>query len=158
MRRWLVLALALAAPAAARDPLGMFDDWGAFRDPSPLRCYAIAQPVDPGKGAWKPFAAIGYWPDQGARGQVHIRLSRARRADAAVILSVDAARWRMTAGAADAWAASPQEDAALRAKMRAARSMSISSIDKSGRPFADIYRLQGAATAMDAAALGCVRR
>ena len=37
------LALAcLAVPAAARDSLGVFGSWGAFRDPQVPRCYAIA--------------------------------------------------------------------------------------------------------------------
>ncbi len=31
-------------PAAAKDSLGVFSDWGAFRDPSVPRCYAIAMP------------------------------------------------------------------------------------------------------------------
>ena len=34
--------LALASPLAAKDSLGVFGDWGAFRDPAVPRCYAIA--------------------------------------------------------------------------------------------------------------------
>jgi hypothetical protein len=156
-----VLFLALAAwptAGAARDALGMFDNWGAFRDPTPLRCFAVATPVAPGKGRWKPFAAIGFWPDKGVRGQLHIRLSREKRANADVYLTVDDRRWRLLAGRYDAWAPSARHDSFIRAKMRAARSMSVSSVDADGQAFADTYRLQGAATAMDTAALGCVRR
>jgi hypothetical protein len=35
--------------------------------------------------------------------------------------------------------------------------MSIASVGASGGGFADTYRLKGAATAIDAAALGCAR-
>jgi len=39
------LIAAFATPAQARDSLGVFESWGAFRDPSVPRCYAIAEPV-----------------------------------------------------------------------------------------------------------------
>jgi hypothetical protein len=150
--------LLLASAAQARDALGMFDSWGAFRDPAPLRCYAIATPVIASKGGWKAFAAIGNWPDKGVRNQVHIRLSRERRNTADVFLTVGDRRWKLLAGRYDGWGPSARHDAFIVAKMRAARSMSVTSVDVNGQPFADTYRLQGAATAIDAAALGCVRR
>ena len=42
--RWIAAALALlaAAPLAAKDSLGVFGEWGAFRDSTVPRCYAIA--------------------------------------------------------------------------------------------------------------------
>ena len=72
------LALALPSPAAAKDSLGVFGRWGAFRDPSVPRCYAIAQPTDGARGTYAPFASIGTWPKrkEPVRGQLHIRLSR----------------------------------------------------------------------------------
>lgn len=153
-----LMAAGMAAPIRARDTLGMFDTWGAFRDAAPRRCFAIATPVDPSTGSWRPFAAIGHWPDRRVRGQFHARLSRERRRDADVILTIGDRRWRLLAGRYDAWGPTPRHDAFILAKIRAARSMSLSSVDTTGRPFADTYRLKGAATAMDAAALGCVRR
>lgn len=162
LMRSLAACLALlglsASPAMARAPLGMFGSWGSFRDTQPLRCFAIATPVEPGTGKWRGFAAICHWPDKAIRGQVHFRLSRQRQAGADVMLSVGDRRWRLMAGEYDAWGPSPRHDAFIVAKIRAARSMSISTVDVNGRPFADSYRLQGAATAIDAAALGCIRR
>jgi hypothetical protein len=38
---FLVL-LMCAGPLAAKDSLGVFSDWGSFRDPQVPRCYAIA--------------------------------------------------------------------------------------------------------------------
>ena len=146
--------LLLAAPAGARDSLGIFEAWGAFRDPSAPRCYAIAVPVGrQGDG----FAAIGNWPRQKVRGQVHFRLSRARARAAAVILNVGDRRFQLVAGEADAWAPDPRADAAIIAAMRSASSMSVQTQGANGRPFADTYALRGAATAIDAAALGCAK-
>ena len=53
VRAMLIAAgvLITAAPAAfARDSLGMFDSWGAFRDPQVPRCYAIAKAQGAGGG------------------------------------------------------------------------------------------------------------
>jgi len=154
----LVLALAvLAGPAAGRDALGVYDGWGAFRDAPPLRCFAIAQPLRKGNGKWRPFAAVSHWPVQRIRGQVHIRLSREKRYDAAVTLGIDQRRFAMVASGADAWAPDPRIDAAIVAAMRSGRSMSIATVAANGGRFADTYGLKGAATAIDAAALGCAR-
>lgn len=149
-----------AAPAApAKESLGVFDRWGAFVDPAPLRCYAIAQPVQAGGASrWRPFASIASWPRRGARNQLHIRLSRERDQRARVTLSVGERRFALIAGAADAWSPDQRTDAAIVAAIRSGRSMSVESLSKGGQPFADVYALRGAATAIDAAALGCAGR
>ncbi len=165
MRRTFLFLALLAAPLApdiaqARDSLGVFERWGAFRDPAVPRCYAIAQPVRHWGGAagqWRPFAAIGTWPRQRVRGQVHVRLSAERAPGARVILSIDDRRFALTAGTADAWAPDRQTDAAIIAALRSGSSMSVASTGRDGRAFADAYALRGAATAMDAAAIGCAR-
>jgi len=44
LKRLFLIALttAIATPAFARDSLGVYGKWGAFRDPAVPRCYAIA--------------------------------------------------------------------------------------------------------------------
>lgn len=155
----LLLPAVATAPADARDSLGVFGRWGAFRDTAPLRCFAIAAPMRAGGASrWRPFAGIGSWPGQGRRGQIHIRLSRVRDPRASVTLSVGERRFELVAGDADAWAPDGRTDAAIVAAIRAGRSMSVETLAKSGAPFADVYALRGAATAIDAAALGCAGR
>ncbi|WP_150291270.1 hypothetical protein [Sphingobium estronivorans] len=153
----------IGAAAQARDSLGVFEAWGAFRDPALSqsgsqsggpRCYAIAMPVAAQSAG---FAAVGSWPRQQVRGQVHFRLSRMRAADAAVILNVGDRRFTLVAGQVDAWAPDARADAAIIAAMRSATGMSVQTRDAGGRGFADTYALRGAATAIDAAALGCAR-
>ena len=153
----LTLLMLATAPADARDSLGIFEGWGAFRDPAAPRCYAIAQSVARGGRSGKGFASVGTWPRQRVRGQIHLRLSRARSDKAPVTLNVGERRFPLVAGRMDAWAADARGDAAIIAAMRSASSMSVQSIDAQGRAFADSYTLRGAATAIDAAALGCAR-
>jgi hypothetical protein len=138
-----------SAAAYARDSLGVYDGWGAFRDAKPHRCYAIAAPDKGagGNGRWKPFASVAHWPDQGIRGQVHIRLSSGNNHDA-LVLKIDDRTFPLVAGGADAWAPNAGVDAAIVAAMRSGHVLSV------GR---NAYTLKGAASAIDAAALGCAK-
>ena len=159
MKRLVAAVALLATPAAARDSLGVFERWGAFSDPSPRRCYAIAEPVQAGGASrWRPFASVATWPRGagGVRNQLHIRLSRERNPQSRVTLSVGERRFELVAGNADAWAPDARTDSAIVAAIRSSRSMSVETLAKTGAPFADVYALRGAATAIDAAALGCV--
>lgn len=161
MRRGLaasaLLAMLLAPlPLLARDSLGVFDNWAAFRDPQVPRCYAIAQPdTIVGKRQYRPFASIGHWPKRQVRGQFHLRLSRAIAKSAKVTLVLGVRRFTLTGGGGDAWARDKAMDAAIIAAMRSAREMTASADGANGTAIRDVYLLKGAATAMDAAALGC---
>ena len=159
MGRFLVFSVAaasLAAPLAARDALGVFGSWGAFRDARPLRCFAIAEPPSRFRDAiFRPFAAIASWPGRNARGQLHIRLRKAKLAGAPIMLAIGERRFPLVGGGGDAWAPDARSDAAIVAAMRSGSSMSVSTRAENGRAFADAYGLRGAATAIDAAALGC---
>ena len=110
------------------------------------------------KGAWRAFASIATWPSARVRGQLHVRLSRQKRPDARVRLAIGDRQFDLVAGAVDVWAPDPRSDAAIVAAMRSAPAMSLTTRAANGAIFADRYALKGAATAMDAAALGCARR
>lgn len=156
---WLCLGIVASTPAiAARTSLGSFDNWAAFRDEAPVRCFAIARPARGGGGKWQPFAAIGSWPQSGVRGQFYVRLGRERRVNAPVTLIVGERRFTLTGAGVDAWAPDARVDAAIVATMRSARAMSVATVAATGAGFAETYVLRGAATAIDAAALGCARR
>lgn len=160
MLRAILIVLALLSPAglAARDALGVYADWAAFRDPGVPRCYAIAMPVPSrARREYQPFASVGTWPKRGVHGQVHFRLARKLAASPAITLSVGGERFGLTGGGGDAWAPDRATDAAIVAAMRSARSMTVSARDARGIRFSDRYTLEGAATALDAASLGCAR-
>lgn len=152
-------ALAAAVPALGRDSLGVFGGWGAFRETRPAGCFAIAEPDSGGRSRdWRPFASIATWPGRKIRGQLHIRLSRAAAPGRPIELVVGERRFVLTGGGADAWARDAQADAAIVAAIRNATGMRVTATSAAGRSFADSYTLRGAATAIDAATLGCARR
>ena len=159
----MALALTLcplntASPALARDNLGIFSDWGAFRDDNVPRCYAIAKPaLSRLQRDYEPFATIGTWPTRGVRGQVHLRLSRKLASDADITLTVGERDFALTSGGGDARTKNKAMDAAIVAAMRSASEMVVKARDSRGRGFSNTYQLAGAATAMDAATLACAR-
>ncbi|MEM7703480.1 MAG: invasion associated locus B family protein [Pseudomonadota bacterium] len=154
MLRALVLLLMMAAaPLAAKDSLGVYSDWAAFRDADTPRCYAIAQ--NTGRGSAKGYASVGTWPNKSVRGQVHLRLSRPLNDNSKARLVIGTRRFDLIAKGQDAWAADKAMDAAIIAAMRSASRMSVSATASNGRRFTDRYALEGAATAMDAALVGC---
>lgn len=159
MRLVLALtALFLAAPLAARESLGIFESWGAFRDPEIPRCYAIAAPYQsPDDPDYQAYATVGTWPLRQVRGQVHFRLSKQMANGSAVTLSVGGRSFALAAGGGDAWSRDPAMDAAIVAAMRSANRMTVRGRDRQGRGFSDQYMLAGAASAMDAATVACAR-
>lgn len=153
-----LLCLALATPALAqRRPLGTWYFWGAFRDNE--RCFAISEPhnasADEGQ---RPFASIGWWPGRGLAGQLHIRLGRDRRDGSAVLLRIDGRTFQLVAGGREAWAPDARADAEIVAAMRTGIDMTVETRSVRGLAMRDSYRLRGAATAIDAAAIACRRR
>ena len=160
-KRLIFLGLAMSvtvAPADAKDSLGIFNSWGAFRDPEVPRCYAIAESEEiTGKAERKSYATIGFWPKRSIRRQFHVRLSRDRSTNSRVIASIAGRRFRLAASLSDAWSQDKRMDAAINAAIRSATSMTVESVGRDGKPIVDAYRLRGAATAIDAASLGCSR-
>ncbi len=158
MRRLLAVLVLLASPAAARDSLGVFGEWAAFRDPAVPRCYAIAMAAPSTlQRDYQPYVSIGTWPKRQVRGQVHFRLSRKLQPGAPIQLSLGGEKFALTGGGGDAWAADKRMDAAIIAKMRSASEMTISARGADGRGFSNTWQLSGAATAMDAATVGCAQ-
>lgn len=150
--------LAVPSAAQARESLGLYSTWGAFRDPLIPRCYAIAM-AEPSASQrdYQPFVAIGTWPKRSARNQVHFRLSRKLAQGAAITLRIGQNRIVLTGGGGDAWPANDRDNAAIVAAMRFATSMTVNARDMQGRNFANTWPLAGAASAMDAAAIGCAQ-
>ena len=156
----LVFLPLIAAPALARDSLGMFETWGAFRDASVPRCYAIAMAEKP-RGAkvdYQAYADVGHWPKRELRNQIHFRLSKRVLPKAPIRLQIGRQQFLLVGGGGDAWAADRRRDAAIVAAMRSATAMRVRATAADGRGFSDRYPLPGAASAIDAAALGCAAR
>ena len=160
MRKLLALmAFALAGTAVARDSLGVFETWGAFRDPAVPRCYAIAMAEKNAgrKQEFQPYFTVGNWPARGIRGAVHVRLARRLAPGSKVTVSFPDATFNLQTGQADAWPGDQTTNAGILAQMRSAAKMVVIARASDGRSFRDSYTLQGAASAIDAAALGCAK-
>jgi hypothetical protein len=153
-RTLLLLGLAAASPALGQPrALGVFGDWGAFQDGA--RCYAIAQPIEaPPAAGWQPFAAVGHWPRHGG-GQIHVRLSREKRPDSAVLMRIDGQSFQLRGGGRDAWAPDARADLQIQTAMRTGLDLVVETHSAAGLLVRDHYLLRGAATAMDAAAIAC---
>jgi hypothetical protein len=151
-------ALLLVVPAQARDSLGVFANWAAFRDPATPRCHAIAM-AEPStlQRDFQPYADIATWPRKQVRGQVHFRLSRRTAPGGTITLSLGGQRFALVGGGGDAWAADKRMDAGIVAAMRSAAEMTVNARDAAGRGFSNTRRRAGAATATDAATIGCAR-
>ena len=168
MRRFAVPFRNLALPilaallwpgiAAARESLGLYETWGAFRDPVVPRCYAIAM-AEPStmERDYQPYATIGTWPRRGLRNQVHFRVSRKLAGGSSIYVVIGKQRFDLTGGGGDAWAKDPTGNAAIIAAMRSASRMVLHARDARGRGFTNSWPLAGAASAIDSAAIGCAR-
>lgn len=161
--RFILFSLAilgLAGPAlAGLQALGIFGQWGAFRESDGSRCFAIAQPAGEARRLqWKPFASVAYWPGRNAHGQVQFRLSRMKRSGSVVLLRIDDRTFQLVGGGNNAWAPDPRADAEIVGAMRSGIDMTVETRSDRGALVRDNYQLRGAATAIDAAAIACARR
>ena len=154
-----LLVLALSAPAPAqRTSLGIHGHWGAFEEQDPRRCFAITEPSRRARRNMpRGFASIGYWPERGVLGQIHFRLSVNKRPGSAVLLKIDDRTFQLVGGVNNAWAQDPRADAEIVAAIRRGVAMTVETRSERGMLVRDNYELAGAATAIDAAAIGCAR-
>ena len=152
----MILVAALLLAAGDREALGVWQRWAALRDTRPLRCFAIAQPLrrDGTPDRRGGFASIAPREAQA----VFFRLSVQRRTRAAITLAVGERRFALTGDMRTARAPDAATDRAIIGALRGGGSMSLSYLAANGRPVAEGYALGGAATAIDAAAIGCAGR
>lgn len=143
-----------AAVAAAPGPsvLAARGSWAALRFAA--RCQAAARPLPPASTR-EPQARAGFSFGQGRHGAFFVRLSRTPRSASSVLLTIGERPFLLAARAGWGWSRDAAQDAAILAAVRTARSMRIESRDSGGRRFIDRYLLDGAPTAIDAAAAGC---
>lgn len=103
-------------------------------------------------------AGVSFTPDRRTWGEFHVRLSRAPRADASVMLQVGEHPFLLATREGWAWSRGPLQAEAIIAALRDATAMRVESRDGAGVRFADPYLLDGAPTAIDAAAARCALR
>lgn len=103
-------------------------------------------------------AGFTFTPDHRRWGEFHASLSRMPRGDASVMLRVGDQPFLLAVRGGWAWSRGPLQAQAIDAAFRDAAAMRIESRDVTGRRFSDPYLLDGAPTAIDAAAARCALR
>ena len=148
----MILALLLLL-----QPIAVSGDWAAFdRGTS---CEAMARSLlVPRKGEPQPHVAIAFDRDGRRHGELSVALRRAGRAGSSVVLTIGDQPFLLSARGAHAWSRGPAQEQAINAAMRAAGGMRVEARDSAGRRMVDRYALNGAPTAIDAAAAACLKK
>ncbi|MGE5561995.1 MAG: hypothetical protein ACM3ZV_01655 [Bacillota bacterium] len=156
MARWLVLLLASMASAAAARGTIIYagGSWAAIDRGGTCEALARSARTAP-KGKLQAIAGFTFSADRRRWGEFHARLRRLPRAGAAVMLRVGDQPFLLVSRGNQAWSDGPMQERAIIAALRSASGMSVESRDGAGRRFVDPYALDGAATAIDAAAAAC---
>lgn len=131
--------------------------WAAIDRGDTCEALSRSQKIAP-KDKVQPVAGVSFTPDHRRWGEFHARLSRVPRADSSVMLQVGDQPFLLVTRAGWAWSRGPLQAQAIIAALRDGTSMRIESRDEAGTHFSDPYLLDGAPTAIDAAAARCSLR
>ena len=159
MRALFIVAVgALAANAHARgNVLFAGGAWAAIDRGEACEALTRSQRVAT-KDKVQAVAGVSFPADRQRWGEFHVRLSRMPRADASVMLQVGDHPFLLSARGGWAWSRGPLQAQAIVVAIRDGVSMRIESRDERGVRFSDPYLLDGAPTAIDAAAARCALR
>jgi len=152
---FLVAWLAAAAMASPRGvTIAAGGGWAAIdRGDS---CVALSRSlrIAP-KGKVQATAGFAFSPDRRRWGEFHARLSHIPRVGSSVMLIVANRPFLLVIRDGWAWSRGPAQEQAIIAAARSGGAMRVEGRDIAGRRFADLYTLEGAPTAIDAAAARC---
>lgn len=147
----------LSALLLLAQPIAASGDWAAF-DLGPV-CEAKARSLlVPRKGEPQPHVTISFDRAKWRRGELSIALRRPVRGGSSVVLTIGDQPFLLAARGVHAWSRGPVQEQAIIAAMRSAGGMRVEARDSAGRRLVDRYTLNGAPTAIDAAAAACLRR
>ena len=104
------------------------------------------------KGKVQATAGFSFARDRKRWGEFHAHLRRVPRAGSSVILTVGDQPFLLAARGDWAWSRGPLQEQAIIAAVRGASGMRVEARDLAGQRFSDPYALDGAPTAIDAAA------
>jgi hypothetical protein len=131
--------------------------WAAIDRGTVCEALSRSQKIAP-KDKVQALAGLTFTPDYKRWGEFHARLSRNPRGDASVMLQIGGQPFLLAARGGWAWSRGPLQAQAIIAAMRDGATMSVASRDERGVRFFDPYLLDGAPTAIDAAAARCALR
>lgn len=152
----LLACMAVVASAAAARGAIIYADgaWAAIDRGATCEALSRSIRIAP-KGKLQAIAGFTFSGDRRRWGEFHARLRRMPRSDAAVMLRIGDQPFLLVSRGNWAWSDGPLQEQAMIAALRSANGMLVESRDGSGRRVVDPYSLDGAATAIDAAAAAC---
>jgi len=152
------LILLLSTAAAARSAVIYADGaWAAIDRGTVCEALSRSGKVEP-RDKVQPVAGFSFTPDHRRWGEFHVQLSRVSRPGSSVLLTIGNQPFLLVARGDWAWSRGPLQEQAIIAAARTATSMRVEAHDASGARFVDPYLLDGAPTAIDAAAARCALR
>jgi len=153
----LLLLAPLAVAAAPGRIVFAGGSWAAVDRGSSCVALTRSQRIA-ARGKVQATAGFAFTPDHRRWGEFHAHLRRVPRAGASVILDVGGQVFLLVARGDWAWSSGPLQEQAIIAAARNAETMRVESHDAAGHRFVDPYLLDGAPTAIDAAAARCALR
>jgi hypothetical protein len=158
--KWAVASALLLLPAAAAARGAVIyagGGWAAVDRGSVCEALVRSARVA-AKGKVQASAGLAFTPDRRRWGEFHARLSRIARPGSSVVLHVAGRPFLLVSRGDWAWSRGPAQEQAIIDAMRSGGGMSVEARDRRGVRFTDPYVLDGAATAIDAAAARCALR
>ena len=110
------------------------------------------------RGKVQATAGFAFTPDRRRWGEFHAQLSRDARPGSSAILHVGSQPFLLVARGGSVWSRGPAQERAIMDAARAGGRMRVEARDTRGVRFIDPYVLDGAPTAIDAAAARCSLR
>ena len=153
--KWTLLALIVIAASSAADGTRILfagGQWAAIDFGT--RCEARSRVLLPRRDT-KPFAGFAFDRAGPRHGRFYVHLSRPARAGASVVATIGSSPFLLVGKGAWAWSRGGAQQSAMLEAARYGQSLRIETRDSRGSKVVDRYVLDGAATAIDAAAAAC---
>ena len=159
VRSFSAFLIALSAAAASARGTIVFTGgaWAAIDRGTSCEALTRSQRIA-AKDQVQAVAGVTFTADRRRWGEFHVRLSRMPRIDASAILQIGNQPFLLASRGGWAWSRGPLQAQAIIDALRYSSAMRVESRDISGVRFSDPYLLDGAPTAIDAAAARCALR
>jgi hypothetical protein len=150
----IIAAFSLAAPAWAKESLGVFGEWGAFRDKrGSTVCYVVSAPVaSSGKGRAAPQLVVSKWPRQNISVQVMAGTGTVAQSAS---LNIGGRSFKLSTRGEGGWLPDSAGDTQAFAALAASGTAIVSGRSARGNKFNDSYALTGFSDAWAAAQKAC---
>ena len=154
MRTLAALLLFFSTPAWAAQLLFAGGQWIALDRGATCEAASRSIRIAP-KGKVQARAGLAFDGPGPRRGQFFAQLSGVPRSGSTVILTIGDQPFLLVSRGDWAWSRGPEQETAIQTAIRSAGGMRIQARNQAGGRFTDRYLLDGAPTAIDAAAARC---